>query len=177
MGRHSIVRLQTWQACRRRFGWISRCLWNLRSWKERTWFACRSIGASASTESHKASLSISLRNKVFTREYCSPLRGMYRDLRRRFVMAGHVGSEFAASNGVIQGCPLSVLLLNLLMKTWARAVEAQTATATPKVYADDAGVLSQNSCGHRHCAKNHWSFRHCHSAKTERGQNQGLGHH
>ena len=75
-----------------------------------------------------------------------PLRGMYRDLRRRFVMAGHVGSEFAASNGVIQGCPLSVLLLNLLMNTWARAVKAQTATATPKVYADDAGVLSQNSC-------------------------------
>ena len=53
------------------FGWISRCLWKLRSWKERTWLACRSIGASASTVSHKALLSISLRNKVFTREYCS----------------------------------------------------------------------------------------------------------
>ena len=48
-----------------------------------------------------------------------PLRGMYRELRRWFVMAGHVGKEFAASNGVIQGCPLSVLLLNLLVNTWA----------------------------------------------------------
>ena len=75
-----------------------------------------------------------------------PLRGMYRELRRRFVMAGHVEKEFVASNGVIQGCPLSVLLLNLLMNTWARSVKTETTTAMPKVYADDAGVLSKNSC-------------------------------
>ena len=60
-------------------------------------------------------------------------------------MAGRVGREFAASNGIIQGCPLSVLLLNLLMNTWARSVKAGTTTAMPKVYADDAGVLSENS--------------------------------
>ena len=73
------------------------------------------------------------------------LRGMYRELRRRFVMASHVGKDFVASNGVIQGCLLSVLLLNLLMNTWARAVKTET-TAMPKVHADDAGVLSKNSC-------------------------------
>ena len=66
---------------------------------------------------------------------------MYRELRRRFVMAGHVEKEFIASNGVIQGCPLSVLSLNLLMNTWARSVKTVTTTAMPKVYAD-AGVLS-----------------------------------
>ena len=54
--------------------------------------------------------------------------------------------EFAASNGVIQGCPLSVLLLNLLMNTWARSLKAGITTAMPKVYAEDAGVLSKNSC-------------------------------
>ena len=74
------------------------------------------------------------------------MRGMYRELRRRFVMAGHVGKEFVASNGDIQGCPLSVLLLNILMNTWARSVETETTTAMPKVYAVDAGVLSKNSC-------------------------------
>ena len=57
-------------------------------------------------------------------------------------MAGHVEKEFVASNGVIPGCPLSVLLLNLLMDTWARSVKAGTTTAMPK---DDAGVLSKNS--------------------------------
>ena len=71
---------------------------------------------------------------------------MYRELRRRFVMAGHVGKEFVASNGVIQGCPLSVLLLNLLMNTWARSVKTETTTAMPEIYADDAGVFSKNSC-------------------------------
>ena len=60
-------------------------------------------------------------------------------------MAGHVGKEFVASNSVIQGCPLSVLLLNLLMNTRARSVKTVTTTTMPKVYADDAGVLSKNS--------------------------------
>ena len=60
-------------------------------------------------------------------------------------MAGHAKKEFAASNGLIQGCLLSVLLLNLLMNTWARSVKAGTTTAMSKVYADDAGVLSKTS--------------------------------
>ena len=73
------------------------------------------------------------------------LRGMYRELRRRFVMARHVEKEFAASNGIIQGRLLSVLLLNLFMNTWARSVKARTTTAMPKVYPDDTGVLSNKS--------------------------------
>ena len=68
---------------------------------------------------------------------------MYRERRRRFVVAGHVEKDFVASNGVIQGCPLSVLLLNLLMNTWARSVKTETTTAMPKVYADD---VRKNSC-------------------------------
>ena len=55
-------------------------------------------------------------------------------------MEGHMGQEFATSNGIIQGCCLSVLLLNLLMNTWARSVKAGTTTAMPKVYADDPGA-------------------------------------
>ena len=74
-----------------------------------------------------------------------PLLGMYREVRRRFVMAGHMEKEHVDSNGVIRGCPLSVLLLNLLMNTWARSVKTVTTTAMPKVHADDAGVLSKNS--------------------------------
>ena len=33
-----------------------------------------------------------------------PLRGMHRSLRRRFGMAGHVGTSLAASSGITQGC-------------------------------------------------------------------------
>ena len=78
------------------------------------------------------------------RRVLQPLRVMYCELRRRFVMAGHVGKEFAASNDIIQGCLLSVLLLNLLMNTWAKSLKAGV-TAMPQVYADDAGVLSKIS--------------------------------
>ena len=56
-----------------------------------------------------------------------------------------MGEEVVASDGVIEGCALSVLLLNLLVNTWARSVKAGTTTAMPKVCADDAGVLSKNS--------------------------------
>ena len=72
------------------------------------------------------------------------LRDMYRELRRRFIMAGHVGKEFATSNGIIQCCPLGVLLLNLLMNTWARSVKAGTTAAMPKVHADDLSKDSED---------------------------------
>ena len=78
--------------------------------------------------------------------------------------------EFAASHGITQGCPLSVLLLNLFVNTWARSVKAGTTTAMPKVHADDAGVLSTNSEDIDIASQNHWTFCHCHSAKTERGK-------
>ena len=55
-------------------------------------------------------------------------------------MAGGVGQEFRATNGILQGCPLSVVLLNLLVATWTRAVSAKT-EATPEAYADDTGVV------------------------------------
>ena len=74
-----------------------------------------------------------------------PLRGMYRELRRRFVVDGHVGMKFAASNGIIQGCLLTVLILNLLMNTWARSMKVGPTAAMPKVFADDAGVFNKNS--------------------------------
>ena len=40
---------------------------------------------------------------------------------------------------------MSVILLNLLMNTWTRSVKAGTVAAMPKVYDDDAGILSTDS--------------------------------
>ena len=45
----------------------------------------------------------------------APLRGMYKQIRRRFKLGGCVGQEFVSTNGILQGCPLSVMLLNALM--------------------------------------------------------------
>jgi len=56
----------------------------------------------------------------------APLRRIYAAIRRRFKVAGGVGKEFKATNGILQGCPLSVVLLNLMVAVWARAVSEET---------------------------------------------------
>eukprot|EP00973_Karenia_brevis_P013336 1810849-Karenia_brevis.AAC.1 len=71
----------------------------------------------------------------------SPLRSMYLRLKRRFRFAGGVGPDFVATNGIPQGCPLSVILLNALMSIWAKAVEAEVPTAECEEYADDTQTL------------------------------------
>ena len=135
-----------------------------------TWLACRSTGDRGIA--FKLAEREDLHPRVLQR-----MRGMDCELRRRFVMAGHVGMEFVASNGFIQGCPLSVLMLNLLMNTWTRSVKAETRTAMLKVYADDAGVLSKNSRDIDIALKITGRLATVTQQKTERGQNQGLGQH
>eukprot|EP00973_Karenia_brevis_P040424 5586703-Karenia_brevis.AAC.1 len=54
-----------------------------------------------------------------------PLRSMYCGLKRRFRAGGGIGLEFASTNGILQGCPISVILVNALMGIWAKAVEAE----------------------------------------------------
>ena len=61
-------------------------------------------------------------------------------MRRHFKVAGGVGKEFRATNGILQGCPLSVVLLSLLVASWCRAVATETG-AMPEAYADNTGVV------------------------------------
>ncbi len=73
------------------------------------------------------------------------LEGMYLQLERRFKVCGGVGAPWKATNGIMQGCPLSVVLLNLLVTVWARAVEAEVPGCTPEAYADDAGGAAESA--------------------------------
>ena len=70
-----------------------------------------------------------------------PLTRMYGHLRRRFKVAGSVGEEFIATNGILQGCPVSVVLVNALMSVWSRAVEAEVERSRTESYADDKQAL------------------------------------
>ena len=71
------------------------------------------------------------------------LRGMYCSLERRFKVGQHLGSSFTSSNGILQGCPISVLLLNAFVETWARAVQEEAGPGcTPQGYADDIGAIA-----------------------------------
>ena len=50
-----------------------------------------------------------------------PITDMYSKLLRRFKFAGGVGNVFLATNGILQGCPISVILLNALVSVWVKA--------------------------------------------------------
>ena len=42
----------------------------------------------------------------------------------------------------MQGCPLSVILLNLLVTVWIRAIETEVPSAQPLGFADDTGATA-----------------------------------
>ena len=51
------------------------------------------------------------------------LEAMYQQLHRAFKINGALGSFFHATNGVLQGCAMSVLMINMLSTAWMRAVD------------------------------------------------------
>ncbi|CAE8600524.1 unnamed protein product, partial [Polarella glacialis] len=75
---------------------------------------------------------------------CAPVRTMYSNLRRRFRINGSVGDEFRTTNGILQGCPLSVLFLNALVAIWCKAIDKEVPLASPSAFADDTGVTASS---------------------------------
>ena len=51
------------------------------------------------------------------------LAAMYRQLRRAFRLAGALGAWWQATNGILQGCPLSVILINILTTVWKMEID------------------------------------------------------
>ena len=77
-------------------------------------------------------ISLRLAEEVgMSKEVLRGLRGMYAQLERRFKVAGGVGSPWQSTNGILQGCPLCVILLTLLVTVWARAVEEEVPLGLP----------------------------------------------
>ena len=83
-----------------------------------------------------------------------PLKTMYANLKRRWKIGRQgVGEEWQAYNGILQGCGLSVVLLNCLTAVWIRALEEE---ADPKDevqgggYADDINGTAASQKGGQH---------------------------
>ena len=55
------------------------------------------------------------------------VRGMYRQLRQAFKVLGCLGDWLQATNGILQGCPLSVILINMLTTVWKREIDTLNA--------------------------------------------------
>eukprot|EP01063_Lacrimia_lanifica_P001316 TRINITY_DN1064_c0_g1_i3.p1 TRINITY_DN1064_c0_g1~~TRINITY_DN1064_c0_g1_i3.p1 ORF type:complete len:1033 (+),score=216.88 TRINITY_DN1064_c0_g1_i3:170-3268(+) len=70
------------------------------------------------------------------------LQAMYMHLRRRLRYDGAVGKEFEALCGILQGCPLSVVVLNVLLNVLLAALEDGAPAARAYNYADDVAVTA-----------------------------------
>ena len=55
---------------------------------------------------------------------CRALGAMYRQLPRSFKIAGCLGLWWRTTNGILQGCPLSVILVNVLMGIWKEEIDS-----------------------------------------------------
>ena len=69
-----------------------------------------------------------------------PIRHVYDNLTRRFKFASGVGKPFKTTNGILQGCPLSVVLFNALCSILSKAIE-QESVVKPESYADDLTLV------------------------------------
>ena len=80
-----------------------------------------------------------------------PIQTMYGVLRRRWKLASQsVGAEWSCTNGILQGCGVSVVLLNALVTVWLQAVSAETASEAevkPGGYADDIHAVTKTVQG------------------------------
>eukprot|EP01059_Diplonema_ambulator_P031720 TRINITY_DN590_c2_g1_i2.p3 TRINITY_DN590_c2_g1~~TRINITY_DN590_c2_g1_i2.p3 ORF type:complete len:126 (-),score=30.35 TRINITY_DN590_c2_g1_i2:22-399(-) len=68
---------------------------------------------------------------------------MYNQLERRFKYPIGVGEPFGVSHGILQGCPLSVIMINALVGIMLQSLEADCVDVTAMAYADDAYILSK----------------------------------
>ena len=74
-----------------------------------------------------------------------PLRAMYKNLRRRFKYSMGVGEPFTVTNGILQGCPISVILINALLSVMLRCVARSVPKSQTPSFADDVYFLSRDS--------------------------------
>ncbi|KAJ9448202.1 hypothetical protein DIPPA_03915 [Diplonema papillatum] len=72
------------------------------------------------------------------------MKAVYGSMQRHFKTARAVGEPFVATNGILQGCPLSVLFLNALIAVWVRAVGALT---TAMAYVDEIHAMAESLKG------------------------------
>ena len=70
-------------------------------------------------------------------EIVQTLRNFYSQHKKYFRLDGHHSPPFQPSCGIIQGCPLSMLILISLVTSWLEYNDAKIPTAVSRAYADD----------------------------------------
>ena len=82
------------------------------------------------------------------------VQGFYSQRCKFFKLDGCYTSKFIACNGILQGCPLSMMILTVsvtsLATAWLEKVRTEHPTASPKAYADDLSVCSAQALPQRY---------------------------
>ena len=81
------------------------------------------------------------------------LEAAYTNLQRHYKVGhGFISEGFVSTNGILQGCPISVILLNLFVRVWLNLAHNETTPemgVRPRAYADDMIALARTSAGIR----------------------------
>lgn len=80
------------------------------------------------------------------------MQSMYSGLQRFFKIPGGLSTPSKSSCGILQGCSLSVIFMNIMMSIWAKVISHES-SAEPRAFADDSIALS-NSIAAAHDALN-----------------------
>ena len=75
---------------------------------------------------------------------CRALDGFYAQHFRHFQLEGHYSKPFHASNGLIQGCCLSNLILASLVGAWQEFLGQQVPQVSCRSYADDLSITTSH---------------------------------
>ena len=82
---------------------------------------------------------------------------MYGSLQRAFKINGCIGTFFHATNGILQGCPLSVALINMLTSIWKKVMNLANPGSTVETPSEGEGREGHRGC----CAGGHSGSADC----------------
>lgn len=79
--------------------------------------------------------------------FVNSLSNLYSNLIRFFKHPKGFGSAIKSNRGIVQGCPISVVLLNLLLSIFLRFAEHDYVGICPQAYADDISASAPSVPG------------------------------
>ena len=123
---------------------------------------CLQLTDAASQGSSAAGVSFDLRKcfdtipfrlalDIFLTRGCDPkivstLKSFYLNHKKFFRLEGHHSAAFQPSCGIVQGCPLSMMVLSSLVTSWLEYNEAHLPATISRSYADDMSSVVEGSC-------------------------------
>eukprot|EP01059_Diplonema_ambulator_P013414 TRINITY_DN23937_c0_g2_i1.p1 TRINITY_DN23937_c0_g2~~TRINITY_DN23937_c0_g2_i1.p1 ORF type:complete len:461 (+),score=88.51 TRINITY_DN23937_c0_g2_i1:121-1383(+) len=78
-----------------------------------------------------------------SKDILKPIKGIYASLERRLKFPQGVGEVFRTTNGILQGCPISLIFINAILATATKRVKEVSPSVRPLSYADDLYFIAR----------------------------------